>query len=32
MKSSLDHLPERKQRELARVVDILHEEFQDALR
>ncbi|TBA41257.1 HEPN domain-containing protein [Rhizobium ruizarguesonis] len=32
MKSSLDHLPERKQRELARVVDILHEEFQDALK
>ena len=32
MKSSLDHLPERKQRELARIVDILHEEFQDALK
>lgn len=31
MKTSLDHLPERKQRELARVVDILHEEFEDAL-
>lgn len=26
------HLPERKQRALARVVDILHEEFQDALK
>lgn len=32
MKSNLDHLPERKQREVARVVDILHEEFQDALK
>lgn len=31
MKSGLDHLPEHKQRELARIVDILHEEFQDAL-
>ena len=28
VKSSLDHLPERKQRELARVLDILHEEFE----
>ena len=27
MKTSLDHLPRKKQRELARVVDILHEEF-----
>ena len=32
MKSSLDHLPERKQRELARVLEILHEEFEDALK
>jgi predicted nucleotidyltransferase/HEPN domain-containing protein len=31
MKSSLD-LPERKQRELARVLEILHEEFDDALK
>ncbi len=31
MKSSLDHLPEKKQRELARVVEILEEEFADAL-
>lgn len=32
MKSSLDHMPPRKQRELARVVEILHEEFEDALK
>lgn len=32
MKSSLEHLPEKKQRELARVVEIIHEEFEDALR
>ena len=32
MKSSLDHLPQRKQRELERVVEILHEEFEDALK
>jgi predicted nucleotidyltransferase len=32
MKSSLDHLPERKQRELARVLEILHAEFDDALK
>jgi len=32
MKSSLDHLPERKQRELARILEILHEEFDDALK
>ncbi len=32
MKSSLDHLPEKKQRELARVVEIIHEEFEDALK
>jgi hypothetical protein len=31
MKSDLDHLPEHKQRELARMVEILHEEFDDAL-
>jgi hypothetical protein len=31
MKSSLDHLPERKQRELGRVVELIHEEFADAL-
>ena len=31
MKSSIDHLPERKQRELARIVAILLEELQDAL-
>lgn len=27
MKTSLEHLPERKQRELARVVGIIQEEF-----
>jgi predicted nucleotidyltransferase/HEPN domain-containing protein len=32
MKSSIDHLPERKQRELARIVEILLEEFEDALK
>jgi predicted nucleotidyltransferase/HEPN domain-containing protein len=32
MKSSLDHIPPRKQRELARVVEVLHEEFEDALK
>lgn len=31
MKSSLEHLPEKKQRELARVVEIIQEEFADAL-
>lgn len=31
MKTSLDHLPEKKQRELGRAVAILHEEFEDAL-
>lgn len=31
MKSSLAHLPEQKQRELERIVDILHAEFEDAL-
>ena len=29
MKTSLEHLPERKQRELARVVGIIQEEFAD---
>lgn len=32
MRSSLEHLPERKQRELSRIVEILHEEFEDALK
>lgn len=31
MKTSLEHLPERKQRELARIVEIIHEEFADKL-
>lgn len=31
MKASLDHLPVQKQRELARVVEIIHEEFADAI-
>jgi len=31
MKTSLEHLPEKKQRELARIVEIIHEEFADAL-
>ncbi|TKT75900.1 nucleotidyltransferase and HEPN domain-containing protein [Aquamicrobium sp. LC103] len=31
MKSSLDHLPEKKRRELARIVEIFLEEFEDAL-
>ena len=31
MKSSLDHLPPRKQRDLGHIVEILHEEFEDAL-
>ncbi|MGV1787020.1 MULTISPECIES: nucleotidyltransferase and HEPN domain-containing protein [Agrobacterium] len=31
MKSSRDHIPQRKQRELARALEILHEEFEDAL-
>jgi predicted nucleotidyltransferase/HEPN domain-containing protein len=31
MKSTIDHLPEEKQRELARAVEILHAEFEDAL-
>ncbi|WP_041678819.1 nucleotidyltransferase and HEPN domain-containing protein [Rhizobium etli] len=32
MKSSLNHMPLRKQREIGRVLDILHEEFEDALK
>jgi predicted nucleotidyltransferase/HEPN domain-containing protein len=32
MKSSIDHLPLVKRRELARVVEVLHEEFDDALK
>ena len=32
MKSSLDHMPPPKQRELARVVEVLQEEFEDALK
>ena len=32
MRTDLDHLPAGKQRELGRVVEILHEEFSDALR
>lgn len=31
MKSSIDHLPEKKQRELGRVIDLIHEEFDDAV-
>ncbi|KAA9384134.1 nucleotidyltransferase and HEPN domain-containing protein [Neorhizobium galegae] len=32
MKSSINHMPARKQRELGRVLEILHEEFEDALK
>ncbi|NNH64792.1 MULTISPECIES: nucleotidyltransferase and HEPN domain-containing protein [Rhizobium] len=32
MKSSLEHMPLRKQRELGRVLEIVHEEFEDALK
>ena len=32
MKFSLDHLPERKRSELSRIVEIVHEEFEDALK
>jgi len=32
MKSSIDPLPPLKQRELARVLEVLHEEFDDALK
>ncbi|MCR5876658.1 hypothetical protein LRS10_22390 [Phenylobacterium sp. J426] len=31
MKTSLDHLPESKRRELERAVEILFAEFEDAL-
>jgi len=31
VRTDLDHLPERKQRELERILEILHEEFEDAL-
>lgn len=32
MKISLDHLPETKQRNIARIVEIIHEEFDDTLK
>lgn len=32
MKTSLNHIPLRKQREIGRVLEILHEEFEDALK
>ncbi len=32
MKSSLDHIPPQRQRELSRALQILHEEFEDALK
>ncbi len=32
MKFSIDHLPEPKRRELGRIVEILHEEFEDAIK
>lgn len=32
MRSSLERLPEKKQRELTRIVDVIHEEFEDALK
>ena len=32
VKTSLDHLPERKRHELARIVEILFAEFDDALK
>ena len=32
MKTSLDHIPPQKQRELSRALEILHEEFEDALK
>lgn len=31
MKSSIEHLPVRKQRELTRIVEVLHQEFDDAV-
>ena len=30
MKTDLDHLPDRKKRDLARIVEILFAEFEDA--
>ncbi len=32
MKISLDHLPEAKQRNVARIVETIHEEFEDAIK
>ena len=32
MKTSLDHLPEAKRRDLTRIVEILFAEFEDALK
>ena len=32
MKTSLEHLPHGKQRELERIVEVLHEEFEDAIK
>ena len=32
MRMSLDHLPESKQRNVARIVETIHEEFEDALK
>jgi predicted nucleotidyltransferase/HEPN domain-containing protein len=32
MKISLDHLPESKQRNVARIIETIHEEFEDALK
>ncbi|TGS14493.1 HEPN domain-containing protein [Mesorhizobium sp. M2E.F.Ca.ET.209.01.1.1] len=31
MKTSIDHLPEKKQRELTRIMELIHEEFDDAI-
>ncbi|MGC5844176.1 nucleotidyltransferase and HEPN domain-containing protein [Mesorhizobium abyssinicae] len=31
MKTSIDHLPEKKQRELGRIMELIHEEFDDAI-
>ncbi|RUX10562.1 HEPN domain-containing protein [Mesorhizobium sp. M8A.F.Ca.ET.059.01.1.1] len=31
MKTTIDHLPERKQRELGRIIELIHEEFDDAI-
>jgi hypothetical protein len=32
MKSSVDHMPLRKQRGIGRILEILHEEFEDAVK